>query len=145
MCAVSFAEHNGLVAHSDDAETTMLSFDEVVAAAGVTDVVAFAGDLRSVCGIEPATARFSLRRMPLERLAGWVCQPESYLQDNDVCGHRRAVELADAYRCGRRVPPIVFGWLVVDSESLQVLDGLHRLAGAGAAGLRHIEAFEAHQ
>ena len=133
-------------AHAPQAATDArghLTFTEVVAAAGVTDPDGLATDLRQVCGLDPATARFRPATLALEAASAWVCAPETYLLDGDADGYERAVALADAYSSGADVPPVVFGWLADAEGSLQVIDGLHRLSGAAAAGLRQVPAFEA--
>ena len=129
-------------ARCDVVAVELLSFDKVVAAAGVTDPDGLAFDLNHVCGLEPATARFRLGFLRVEDAAGWVCDPCTYLTCGDRGGYRKVLSLTQAYRAGRPVPPIVYGWLAGERPSLQILDGLHRLNAAAAAGLAALAAYE---
>jgi hypothetical protein len=89
-------------------------------------------------------ARFRLIRIALSELKALLSAPEAFLEAEDgEAQYARVLDLAERYRTGGETAlwplvvvahPDYFGWWVID--------GLHRLAAAGEAGLPALQAFE---
>lgn len=82
-------------------------------------------------------------RVALPELAHATTSPlEDYLIDGSEGAYERALEFAEIYSESGpdALPPIVF-WR--GAERLHLLDGYKRLAGASAAGLTELPAYEA--
>lgn len=122
--------------------STTMTFPEVLEAAGVTDPEGLRSDLVTVCGTSAEGATFRVGTLALSQVAGWVCSPEDYLIDGDEEGYEKVIVLSDAYAAGENVPGIVYGWLAGVPDCIQVLDGMHRVTAAHAAGISHLVAYE---
>lgn len=95
--------------------------------------------IRSWLFCEPEEVAFIPTRISPHRLtAAYTADPSLYLSD-DTEGYRAVRELAELYRRGATVDPIVLA--PERRRGYVVLEGWHRLCAAHAAGLKAINAY----